>query len=58
MYLYRKLAVDFAYQLGSAAFQPLSGKIYSQFSIKVHYIPQAHAEEPTSKIKKKTRKLH
>lgn len=24
-----------AYQLGSAAFQPLTGKIYSQFSIKV-----------------------
>jgi hypothetical protein len=24
-----------AYQLGSAAFQPLSGKVYSQFSIKV-----------------------
>jgi hypothetical protein len=25
-----------AYQLGSAAFQPLTGKIYSQFSIKVY----------------------
>lgn len=27
-----------AYQLGSAAFQPLTGKVYSQFSIKVCWL--------------------